>query len=357
MSFSPYHAMTPSLFCNSSGIIDVLEAAEEVLNHSSETGIVEPTPLGPEGVRSLVREVSITETIVLAQDSVDREALSVVLTPLLHEQDSEFVTPAATIGAYIPTVPIDEEDSGDGRHHRPSWWCSSSNKRNLKQTPRIILGSPSNKRQCLSAMPVEPTEAEEEHQVTDMFDLAVQERRGLGRQDDEEHGGMQPEEHQDELSSSGQRFRGYQFDQWKERLQELVDFRSKNGHCLVPHNFHENQQLAQWIKRQRYQHKLKQTNRHSTLSDERQAVLDGMCFVWDSHKAIWMERFESLKRFNAVHGHCNVPSRYSDRSLATWVKCQRRQYKLHKIGSQSTLTQERFSSLGFLGFDWNPRNL
>ena len=45
-------------------------------------------------------------------------------------------------------------------------------------------------------------------------------------------------------------FRSYQSDQWLERFQDLVEFKVKHGHCLVPHNYPPNQQLAQWTKRQ-----------------------------------------------------------------------------------------------------------
>ena len=153
------------------------------------------------------------------------------------------------------------------------------------------------------------------------------------------------------------RFRQYQADQWKERFQVLIDFHQEHGHCLVPHEYPENPHLAKWTKRQRYQHKLKQMNRHSTLTDARQKLLEEMGFVWDSHKAAWIERFESLKMFHAEEGHCNVPSNYSDRPLAVWVKSQRRQYRLFRLGGRSTFNEERHAQLEALGFDWNPRNL
>ena len=46
------------------------------------------------------------------------------------------------------------------------------------------------------------------------------------------------------------RFRQYQSDQWMDRFEDLLEFKRENGHCLVPHNFPPNQQLAQWTKRQ-----------------------------------------------------------------------------------------------------------
>lgn len=154
-------------------------------------------------------------------------------------------------------------------------------------------------------------------------------------------------------------FRKYQTDQWQDRFEELVTFYKKHGHCSVPHNYPDNQQLAQWVKRQRYQYKLKhKMGRHSTLTDSREKALKDMGFVWDSHQAAWAERFEALKAFSEKYGHCSVPSHYSDdKALAIWVKCQRRQYKALARGERSPMTADRLKALEALGFDWNPRNL
>eukprot|EP00934_Nitzschia_sp_Nitz4_P007534 Nitzschia sp. Nitz4//scaffold169_size48518//35652//36533//NITZ4_007078-RA/size48518-processed-gene-0.96-mRNA-1//-1//CDS//3329538406//7524//frame0 len=159
------------------------------------------------------------------------------------------------------------------------------------------------------------------------------------------------------MEASSRRFRSYQSDQWSDRFQELKEYQQKHGDCLVPHCFPENQRLAQWVKRQRYQYKLKKMNRNSTLTDEREAALEEVGFVWDSHKASWSERFQSLLKFVSEHGHTNVPSNFEDKTLAIWIKCQRRQYKLYVRGEKSTITAERIEMMNSLGFIWNPRNL
>ncbi len=109
--------------------------------------------------------------------------------------------------------------------------------------------------------------------------------------------------------------------------------------------------------RQRYQHRLKHMGRHSTLSDEREHILSCAGFIWDSHRAAWFERFQALKAFRNVHGHCNLPSAFHDASLVLWCKHQRRQYKHFKQGLKSTITKERIRHLESIGFRWNPRNL
>ena len=185
-------------------------------------------------------------------------------------------------------------------------------------------------------------------------------------------------------------------EQWDERYNELVQYRRMYGNCLVPHTWKHNKPLAQWVKRQRYQYKLRLAGRRSTLTDERLKALLDLGFVWNAHDAMWEEKFEELVKYSNAHGHCNVPSIYPpNRPLSVWVRCQRRNYKiflkLQKEGGgeggatttntapttatsrrrpNSTLgtgnssnnngcsmTLERVSKLKALGFSFNPRNL
>mmetsp|Transcript_22005 Transcript_22005/g.33394 ORF Transcript_22005/g.33394 Transcript_22005/m.33394 type:complete len:176 (-) Transcript_22005:596-1123(-) len=49
----------------------------------------------------------------------------------------------------------------------------------------------------------------------------------------------------------------------------------------------------------------------------------------------WQERFEELKEFTQVHGHCLVPHTYPEHpELARWVKRQRYQYGLLNQGKK-----------------------
>lgn len=160
----------------------------------------------------------------------------------------------------------------------------------------------------------------------------------------------------DANSTNNNRFRSYQEEQWWERFTELMEYNKVNGHCLVPHKYPENPLLAQWVKRQRYQYKLKARGDHSTLSDDRQDRLEALGFVWDSHRAAWDERFLELRAFQMSQGHVNVPSGYKHNpTLAVWVKCQRRQYRLYRSGKASNMNEERVSKLNSINFVWNPR--
>lgn len=155
------------------------------------------------------------------------------------------------------------------------------------------------------------------------------------------------------------RIRSYQVDLWEAKLEELTTFRKKAGHCLVPHNWEENTPLVQWVNRQRYQYKLKVRGEHSTMTVERENILEDLGFIWSSHEAVREERLNDIRDFRKTFGHCNVPSSYAENvKLSVWVKSQRRQYKLFRRGeNRSTITQDRIDELTDLGFVWNPRNM
>jgi Helicase associated domain len=149
----------------------------------------------------------------------------------------------------------------------------------------------------------------------------------------------------------------YQSGPWNQRLEELRTFHQQHGHMLVPHVYKNNPPLSQWVKRQRYQYRLKRMGRHSTLSDDRERILTQMGFVWESHKQSWNESFQSLQIFYMTHGHCRVTKTNADETLNTWCKHQRRQYKRFVCGQSSHMTMERIQKLESLQFDWDPRNI
>lgn len=152
------------------------------------------------------------------------------------------------------------------------------------------------------------------------------------------------------------RFRPYQAGQWAEKFEELCEYRKNHGHCLVPHTYNDNLALARWVKRQRYQYKLMMEGKASTMTPERVKALEEIGFVWDSQGAAWGDRLHELEEFRKTYLHCNVPSNFSDNPrLATWIKCQRRQYKLYMEGKPSNMTPQRIHHLESLGFEWELR--
>jgi len=173
-------------------------------------------------------------------------------------------------------------------------------------------------------------------------------KKGNSTDDDDE------DDEDDELNQH--RFKPFHEEKWSLRYKELLDFHKLHGHAAVPHTYPANPQLARWVKRQRRQYKLRQDNRQSTMTSERLEMLDSVGFVWDSHDVNWREKLDSLVAFRQEHGHCNVPSNYRNKKLATWVKCQRRQYKLYWDGKPSAMTPDRILELEKVGFEWEIRS-
>jgi len=164
------------------------------------------------------------------------------------------------------------------------------------------------------------------------------------------------EKHTQDQSTKG-RFRCYQSLMWNKRFNDLLEYQKRTGNCHVPLTYHEDPTLARWVKRQRYQYKAMKEGKFSTMTEERVKALEDIGFIWDSQGTVWRDRLRELIEFKHLHKHCNVPSNYSKNpSLAVWVKCQRRQYKLFKEGKPSTIVTQRIRDLERIGFQWLLRS-
>jgi hypothetical protein len=169
--------------------------------------------------------------------------------------------------------------------------------------------------------------------------------------------------------------------QWSLKFSDFLEFKKEHGHtgmflpdgmsfalldCFqltyacysaVPHWYQPNMQLSRWVKRQRYQYKLRKAGRPSTLTDSRIEKLQNAGFIWDSHSNVWVVRHNDLCAFERENGHCNVAfdkraGAGQHNALASWVKHQRRQCKLLLLGEPTHMTPERKNKLDHLGFQW-----
>ena len=69
----------------------------------------------------------------------------------------------------------------------------------------------------------------------------------------------------------------------------------------------------------------------------------------------WDHRFEELKRFQEMHGHCSVKQN-EDASLSNWVLTMRKTMKAINSGAKNnTLTEERIAKLNSIGFIWEEK--
>jgi hypothetical protein len=67
---------------------------------------------------------------------------------------------------------------------------------------------------------------------------------------------------------------------WDERYNELVQFKEQYGDTMVPQLYSANRALGKWVAKQREQHRLLQTGRHSFLTPDRLKQLTDIGFVW-----------------------------------------------------------------------------
>lgn len=100
---------------------------------------------------------------------------------------------------------------------------------------------------------------------------------------------------------------------WKRKYQELVEYASKYGDCLVSRSYHD-KKLYNWVILQRQEFKKWRQGKRSNLSDERKNALEKIGFVWRMKmlpKAVcWDTRFEELSAYKQEHGNTLVPQKY-----------------------------------------------
>ena len=157
-----------------------------------------------------------------------------------------------------------------------------------------------------------------------------------------------------DFKESRKKFRDYQMDQWERRYKDLRQVYQDTGKSSVHHADASKKSLARWIKRQRAQYKLLREGKPSSMTEDRIEALNLINFVWDSHSTVWEDRLQELEAFRVKHNHCNVTSSNYPfgSSLVSWVKSQRRQYRMIKEGKKSNLTPRRIHQLESLGFEF-----
>ena len=102
---------------------------------------------------------------------------------------------------------------------------------------------------------------------------------------------------------------------WEQLYQALAYFQSEHGHCNVPRD-HIDTGLCRWIARQR--------RNRTELTQDQKSKLESIGFdlrtTEEQFEARWMAKYERLKDFRLLYGHCNVPqSALSDEELKPWA--------------------------------------
>lgn len=139
-------------------------------------------------------------------------------------------------------------------------------------------------------------------------------------------------------------------DLWEQQYEQLKEFLKVHGHSNVP--ITQDEQLCNWVQRQR---KLYRGVHAGGLSEDRVEKLRAIDFIFDLHKAVWMEKYDELLEYRSYHGDCIVPLEYpSMPTLGVWVDQQRQHYSRRANGrEQHSMTDERIELLDAIDFCWN----
>jgi hypothetical protein len=91
-------------------------------------------------------------------------------------------------------------------------------------------------------------------------------------------------------------------------------------------------------------------NMKSFSSEELKSIMDDRIQPYQNER--WMERFQDLVQYFQLYGHFNVPYKQNP-PLFQWVKRQRHQHKLRRLGHHSNLSLDRIEMLQKVGFVWD----
>jgi hypothetical protein len=135
----------------------------------------------------------------------------------------------------------------------------------------------------------------------------------------------------------------YISERWQIRFRELVDYKNKFGHFVIPLKLNEYNELRIWTQKMRSK---KINKKRKILSADKIKLLDSIGFTWDPELVRWENNFNNLVQFKAENGHCH-PLIKNNRfeGLGNWI-VRLRKYK-HK------LTIEQIAKIDSLGFEWD----
>lgn len=132
---------------------------------------------------------------------------------------------------------------------------------------------------------------------------------------------------------------------WRERFQQLRDFKDSHGHCRVSRKRKTGEptnELAAWSSYQR------QLRKNGELNTEQIGLLDSIGFEWKlRERGTWETTFEEPKAFVQEHGHFKPPTTL--KKLKGFIGITRFQF------NAGTLPEERRKKLEAINFPWSAQ--
>jgi Helicase associated domain len=134
---------------------------------------------------------------------------------------------------------------------------------------------------------------------------------------------------------------------FKQMLRQLIAFKQKKGHCLVPRRIDGTTwQLGFWVGNKRNEY------RSGALDQDIIAILNELGFCWHKQHASFDFNVAALQDFKKKNGHMVIPQRYPDgtvNSLGVWI--------MHvRSGTvRARHSKYRKAKLDELNFSWDTR--
>ena len=98
--------------------------------------------------------------------------------------------------------------------------------------------------------------------------------------------------------------------EWEDRLQMLVEFKNKHGHCAVPQSY---PLLGSWVKWQREKYALYEAGKVSNFTPEKIEQLNALGFIWRLRRKRTKRSFknesESERQSREVSPQCLISNR------------------------------------------------
>ena len=153
-------------------------------------------------------------------------------------------------------------------------------------------------------------------------------------------------------------------EKWMKNYNALREYQTEKGHLL---GLHKAYPLGKWVHNQRSHYKYKKLGKKTSLSNEREELLDELGFSWGEkvHETTqhppekqqelndrWSNCIEDLHEYQTKYGKFRVPRKSGP--FGKWVHKQREYNRLNEQGRLTYLTAERKQMLDELGSYWGP---
>lgn len=153
---------------------------------------------------------------------------------------------------------------------------------------------------------------------------------------------------------------------WDERIEELVQFQQKHGHCEVPDDSDEYEDLSAWIRQIRSSYYASHGDDDDEKTNDIGLTEDRIDDLQNLGLELYLlrpvqrgkRRLKELIAYKRLHGHhFRGPSNSADfRKLSSWLKKLQTAHELRDKEEVPILMDVQLSQLQTIGYDFNEFN-